>query len=72
MDFGLPAPFRFGLDQDISLSESVEVTHVRPLAVVGSGGASRLLLRGGIQAAWGIGSAIFGSDNNGGSPEATS
>ena len=68
IDIGLPATFRFGRDWAILFSESVEVILVGPLAVLGSGGSSRLLLRGGMLAVWGSGSTISGSDNNGGSP----
>ena len=72
MDFGLPAPFGFGLDRAMTWSESVEVMPVQPLAMLNSGGPSRLLLRGGMLAVWGTGSAISGPDNNGGSLEDTS
>jgi len=66
MDFGLPAPFCFGLGRATTLGESVEVILVGPLAVLGSGGSNRLLLRGVIS-----GSAISGRDNNVGSPKDT-
>ena len=72
MDFGLPAPFCFGLDRAIILGKSVEVIPVGPLAVLGTGGSKRLLLRGGMLAVWGSGSVISVLDNNGGSPEDTS
>jgi len=72
VDFGLPAPFRFGLDRAITLGESVEVIPVGPLTVLSSGGSNLLLLRGGMLAVWGSGSAISGPDNTGGSPEDTS
>src|SRR4051812_17412778 len=58
-----------GLDRDIPLSESVEAIPAGSLAVLGSGGCNRLLLRGGILAVWSGGSAISDPGNNGGSPE---
>jgi hypothetical protein len=72
VNFGLPVPFRFGLDLAITLGESVEVIPVRPVAVLGSGGSNRLLLRGGMLAVRDSGSAISGLDNNGGLSEDTS
>lgn len=50
--FGLSTPFRFALDLAVTLSESVEVISVGPLAQLRSGRSSHLLLR------WGYASSL--------------